>query len=293
MLVAFQLPNMQTITWSGAAFSVVDNSPTYLWDKRPGIRMLWRQNTAGVQTLTLTVPLNTTDGSLDFNTLAYPYLLMGVVNIGSSPYVNQALPSVTFTPNGKWGNAGANAKNMTAVLGPTGYASAWGMIPRSAIVGGTATDSMTVALTANFQNGFGNFGIGEVIIAGAFDLPLSDIQIDPIDPSAVNRSSGNVPWNVLRRPYRRVTGKVVPQSRADSFGVSTTYIQNLQRMFFNTSRAAGIVVAPFWRTQASPTPDLNLMAEHCHMARIISPSSLSGSASDNRFGSQLMTEELL
>jgi hypothetical protein len=293
MLAAFQLPNMQTITSSGAAFSAVINTTTYLWDKRAGVKTLWTQNTAGIQTLTLTVPLNTTDGSLDFNTLLYPYLLMGVVNIGNSPYIGQLFPNVAFTPNGKWGASGANIRTMTAALGPTGYSSAWGMIHRSAIVGGVATDSMTVTLTGNFQTGFGNFGIGEVIIAGAFDLPLGDVNIEPVDPSAVNRSGGNVPWSVLRRPYRRVTGRVVPQSRADSFGVPALYVQNLQRMFFNTSRTAGIVVAPFWHAQGNIAPDLTLMGEHCHLARIISPSSLSGSASDNRFGGQVMTEELL
>ena len=131
MLVALKLPNMGTITSSGAAFSAMLNSPVNLWDKRAGIRTLWTQNTSGTQTLTLTVPLNVTDGALDFNSLPYPFLLMGVVNIGNSPFVGQLLPSVTFTPNGKWGASGANAKTMTAVLGPTGYASAWGVIPRS------------------------------------------------------------------------------------------------------------------------------------------------------------------
>ena len=162
-----------TASHSGAAFTLLSSNYSAMVDGKPGTKTLFKQ-TGAVTPATLQLNFSF-GGNQQFDWLKnYPYLLLGVVNIGNARMeddgtANQLTPSVKFTVNGRWNGGGA--KTSQAVIGPSGYASAWAVVRKDEIVGGSATSTLQVELTGTFNSGvqasFGNFGIGEVIICGA------------------------------------------------------------------------------------------------------------------------------
>lgn len=304
MLWAYNPANFNSRAHSGP-FTLVSPNYNSLNDLRPGIKCLFIQTSGGSQTLTFTMGLDT-DSQGEINVMPngrvnlYQYLILGVVNIGNTPFGGQLSGSIlcTFTLNGKWGASGPFGP-FVAQMGPTGYVSAWVVIPRSAIVGGTTTSQLTLAMTGNFVTGFGNFGVGEIIVAGADDLPLQQINSGPSDPSRLNRASGNAPWPVLRRGFRKFNGVLVPTSREANMAgwhqsPAGPYSRTIQDMIFTGAQVGGHIIAPLWRQAGyANSYQQALMQSNAYMARMVDPLPTQvANASENMFNNSFAYEEL-
>lgn len=303
MLWAYNPCNFNSRAHSGP-FTLVSPNYNALNDLRPGVKCLFTQTSGGSQTLTFTMGLDSTSqGEINVfpngRTQLYQYLILGVVNIGNTPYQGQLTGSIqcTFTLNGKWGASGPFGP-FTAQMGPTGYASCWVVIPKSAIVGSTTTSQLTLAMTGNFVTSFGNFGIGEIIVAGADDLPLQQINNSPADPTRLNRASGNSPWPVLRRPFRKFNGVLIPTTReANMAGFNQAggpYSRTIQDMIFTGGQVGGHIIAPLWRQAGYKNSyQQALMQENAYMARLLDPLPTQvANASENMFNNSFNFEEL-
>jgi len=277
-------------------------SPNYagLSDLIPGRPTLFAQTVAGTQTLSITKTL-VSDSDLDFNTIDYPYLLVGVVYCGTSPRAGQILPSCRFLPNGKWGASGPRV--CQAGIGPQGYMQAWQVFSRADKVGSTPTTNLNVQMTANFASAFNNFGIGEIIIAGADEIPIQTISQPFVTATQNNRSSNNTPNIVLGDAYRTLSVGIGPIARNDAVIVprSTRFGRSIMDAIVDADRNGACVAASIWRNpgafQKSGAADLQTMIRNCFMASLMAspPPTLTYSATDssNAYKGTLSLEELL
>jgi hypothetical protein len=302
MLFGYVLPGGYTLaSHSGSAFDLVSSSYTALFDGRPGVKTLFKQ-TGSVSSQTLTL-------SFSFGGLPqaewlkpYPYLLLGVVNIGNYPDEDGAVssgqftPSVAFTVNGRW--SGGGTKTSQAVVGDSGYSSAWAVIRKNEISGGSTTNQLQVALTGVFNTGsattYGHFGIGQIVICGADYLPLRSISRGIGGLTSVARSSSNVPWPMARRAFRTLSGTLRPEPRDATFIARDGNCRTYSAMAMLAARKGACVVAPFWRDPGTQGPNLATLNATAMMARMVaSPPMLSGAAAEDQFAGTFAFEELL
>jgi len=299
VLFGSQFPTVSGVAKSGN-FTLL--SPNYdgLSDRIPGRPTLFTQTSGGTQTLSITKTF-ANDSELDFNTIDYPYLLVGFVYCGNSPRAGQILPNCTFTLNGKWGGSGA--KVCQAGLGPQGYAQAWQMFSRANKVGSTPTTTLNVQMAANFITSFANFGIGEIICIGCDEIPIQSMS-EPLTTSTQNnRSSNNTPNIVLGNAYRTLQVAVGPTRRNNVVVVPST--PNLGRSvrdgIVDAARNGACVVSNIWRVPGAfsktGAADLQTMIRNCYMASMMAspPPTLTYSATDasNAYKGTLAFEELL
>jgi len=300
MLFGYVLSGDYTTASHSGPFNLLSSNYSALVDGKPGVKTLFKQ-TGAVAPATLQLNFSF-GGAQQFEwLLPYPYLMLGVVNIGNARMedagtANQLTPSVKFTVNGRWNGGGA--KTSQALVGPSGYSSAWAVIRKDEIVGGAATSTLQVELTGTFNSGvqaaFGNFGIGEVVIVGADYLPLRSVTQGIGGLAPTNRASGNLPWPLARSPFRTVNGVLAPESRADAFITPIHNSRNYMQMTAMAARKSGCVIAPYWRDQGTAGPNLTVLNNNAMMARLMSqPPSLAGSATENRYSGTFAFEELL
>lgn len=300
MLFGYVLSGDYTTASHSGPFNLLSANYLAMVDGEPSPKTLFKQ-TGAVTSATLQLNFSF-GGNPQFDwALSYPYLLLGVVNIGN--YANeddgtpgQITPLVKFTVNGRWNGGGA--KTVQAVANDSGYSNAWAVIRKNEIVGATTTSTLQVELTGIFNSGvqaaFGNFGIGEIIICGADYLPLRNISagIGGIGPN--NRSSGNRGWPVGRSTFRTLRGTIAPMSQNSTFNVAGTNARTNRRAALASARRGSCVIAPLWRDRGTAGPNLTLLNQHAMMARLVSPlPDFSANADENMFGAQYTFEELL
>ena len=271
MLLGSQFPNTSGVAKTGN-FTLLSPNYNELSDLRPGKPTLFQQTVSGSQTLTLTKTL-VNDAALDFNTVPYPYLILGIIGIGNAPYEGQILPAVNFSANGKWGNGGANVKSCQAQVGPSGLASAFAIFKASEKVGATPTTTATAALTANFQTAFGNFGLGEFVVIGCDEVPINSITEPIVNQNQTSRASNRTPSLTLRDAYRNVSVNFAPLSRGNARGVpnSANFARNLRDALYAATRNGACFIAPEWRMPGTPGPDLPTLMECGYLANLMSP----------------------
>lgn len=131
--------------------------------------------------------------------------------------------------------------------------------------------------------------VGEVYADSVYDMTVSDLSVQLTDPTRINRSSGNQPWNAYRRPYRTVNARLTAASFAGAFIDSG----NLQSILFAlaTRNYFGVVFRD--RARGATVPSI-AYAQQCGMlARMQPAGAIQADAVNDLWPCSLQFEELL
>lgn len=288
MLCTFATVAAPTWAISGAGAALRSTDFSGLNDGRPGTQTRLQGCTSAVNPTILTA----TGFSLAAAAGQPYYLIVGILN------ATLATASATsIAVNGAWGAAGTLTQALVqypkALAPPPAqqpYINAWYVLTPSQLSGSTPITQLTVNLTTASASQV--FAIGEIMIGLAFDVPVDALEIQWDDSSKLNRSSGNQPYTVLRKPFRKTSCNVAPQTFIQSFGNSANGIA-LADFFYAMDVQAKLAIIPSWHQAGSSSVDTDMIQRMAQAVRGLNFGALKSMGPEQFYSVPLAFEELL
>lgn len=288
MLCTFNCAAAPTWAISGTGAALLSADFSGLNDGRPGTQTRLQGCTSPANKTVLTG----TGFSLPVAAGQPYYLIVGILN---TTLANASATSIAV--NGAWSGAGTRTQALVqypqALAPPPAqqpYINAWYVLPPSLLSGSTPITQLIVNLTT--ASASQQFAVGEIMIGLAIDVPINGLDIQWDDPSKLNRSSGNQPYPVLRKPFRKTNATVSPQTFIQSFGNSATPIA-LADFLYAMSVQPKLAIVPRWRQANSASVDTDMLQRQAHAARGVNLGALKSLGSEQFYSVPLGFEELL
>ena len=289
MLATFNCPLAPTWAISGSGAQLLSADFSGLNDGRPGTLATFRGCTLPANNTVLTA----TGFSLPYTAGQPYYLVVGIQNVSLAPG-----SVTTILANG----AGAAAGTLTQALvqypqvlaatpSQTPYIDAWYVLTPAQLAAGGAITSLIVNLTTASASQV--FTVGEITFGLAADLPISGLDVLWSDPSKLNRSSGNQPWPVLRKPFRQVSAVISPQTFSTSFGGTSTTNAASEEVLYALSVSPKIAIVPRWRQPGASVVDTDMVQRMAMLARGVNFGAEKSAGAENFYSAPLQFEELL
>lgn len=289
MLITFNAPLAPSWAISGAGAALLSPDFSGLSDGRPGTQATFRGCTSAANKTVLTA----TGFSLPVAAGQPYYLVVGIINS------TLALGSIAqIAVNGAWSGAGTRSQAFVQhpqALAPLPaqqpYMNAWYVLTPSQLSGSTPITQLTVSLATASASQV--FSLGEIVVGLAVDLPINSLDVTWDDPSKLNRASGNQPYPVLRKPFRKVQAQIAPQTLAQAFGSAATTSASVQAALYAIATQPKVAIVPRWRQRGYGAPDPDLIQRFAHLARCTSLPTLKSQGSEDWFSGSIGCEELL
>lgn len=132
--------------------------------------------------------------------------------------------------------------------------------------------------------------IGEVYGDAVVSYPLSTFSVRLVDPTRINRSSGNQPWMVMRVPFQRFDATISPRDFDGSF---ITAAGNTRQHMLRLARTKYIAVVLRDRRRGAAVVDDDYVQNMGVLCRITDLGGMQSDASNDYWPAPISGEELL
>lgn len=279
MLVSSGMPNVSHYGLAAGTRLSADYSA--LTDLMPAVSTRFQMGAVAGTPLVLTANLATSIP------VTWPYLVIAMV--GCTLPVGTV---ITLAGNNGWNYSVSGG----LTVDPLGRNVFIGVLRQLNKQGSTA---MTAATFQIATTGITNqqFNLGEIWVAPAVDIKLTDLAEKLVDPSWLNRSAGNQAWPVMRSPFRKLTCRTMPASFQDAFTTPGTWPLTLVDLLYRWATQKALLVIPRWRQRGIDvvTVDQTMVNKTGRLVRIPPDGigELTSDASNDYWPAQLGFEELL